>query len=488
MKSDAKGKDNLTDLVERYNAENPLVREGDRVLISVSGGPDSVALFFVLKELSQRLNFQIACFHLEHGLRGERSLSDQRFVQELCNGSGIVFHTENVRVTEERKKKESLEEAARRVRFDRLHSICEREGFGTIATGHTLDDNVETILLRLLSGTGPCGFRGILPKNGMVIHPLLCVTKQQVLGFLNESRIPFRVDETNSSNEFLRNRIRNRVMPLLQEINGSFREHILNFSRIIQEEDELLTSWTEGFLQRTLKMPAVDRMTLDGAAFASLPDALRRRVIIECVNRVLHRVRPGEKACIPFNTLTRLTGRTTEGNKTLYSNELFSIKTEYGSFVFEKKVVGRRLTEYLYIVKHPGETLFIREIGQSITFFLQDSVDGFEDNSIYADCDRIGFPILVRSRREGDRIELKNSGRKKLKSIFIDDKLPRVMRDSVPVLESRGEVAGVFRSLYGRCNRVAERFRVSDRTKKVLVCTLQPQQTQAACGQEPWKK
>jgi tRNA(Ile)-lysidine synthase len=464
--------DFLVELVRRFCAENKLLETGERLLVAVSGGPDSVALLHVMADLSKELGFSLACFHLEHGLRGGESLTDQKFVGELCGKMGIRFFTQNVDVQSQKQKGESIEEACRRIRYETLHTTCEREGFGKIATGHTLDDNIETIIFRLISGTGPRGFSGIFPVSGRVIHPLLCVTKEQVVEFLNTMEAEYRIDSTNLSDDFSRNMIRNRVLPLFEEINANFKEHILSLSQILKEEDALLSTQTNEFLRKAIRNRVNGKIEIDLTQFCVLPDSLKRRVIIECVQGLTFCACFQKRSYLPFRSLDGIIKDKLETNKTLYQNELFRIRKEYESLVFEKRVVAPVFQTYLYTARSPEETIHIHEIKKSVRFSLRDSVDVFEEKRIYIDFDTIDFPIIVRSRKSGDRIELESVGRKKLKSIFIDDKVPVVLREMVPVLESKGRIVGVFRSMYGKSNRVAKGYGVTEKTVRVLVCEL----------------
>jgi len=464
--------DFLVELVRRFCVENRLLETGENLLIAVSGGPDSVALLHIMAELSKELGFSLACFHLEHGLRGSESLADQQFVGMLCDKMGIRFFTQNVDVRRKRQKGESLEEACRRIRFETLHAVCEREGFVKIATGHTLDDNIETIIFRLISGSGPRGFSGIFPVSGKVIHPLLCLTKEQVIDFLNTMGAEYRIDSTNFSNDFSRNMIRNRVLPLFGELNAHFKEHILSLSQILREEDALLSTQTNEFLRKAVRNRVNGKIEIALTQFSALPNSLKRRVIMECIQQLTFSACFQKRSYLPFRSLEGIIKDKLETNKTIYQNELFRIRKEYESLVFEKRVVAPVFQTYLYTAGGPEETVYIHEIKQSIHFSLRDSVDVFEKERIYIDLDAIDFPIIVRSRRSGDRIELERIGRKKLKSIFIDDKVPVVLREMVPILESKGRIVGVFRSLYGKSNRVAKGYRVTEKTGRVLVCEL----------------
>jgi len=476
MQSMSESKDDQKHLVEEvklFCVKNNLLGSGDRVLIAVSGGPDSTALLHILLYLTEELSFTVAVFHLEHGLRGVESLEDQRFVRELCRDMGIDFYTQNVDVRNERVRGESIEETARRVRFTHLLATSDAIGYNKIATGHTLDDNIETILFRLVSGTGPTGFSGMQPRHGRVIHPLLCVTKNQILHFLHTKSACYRIDRSNLREDFYRNKIRHNVIPLLKDINDKYREHIFNLARIVSEEDDLLNKQAEKLLAKAIRICKNGKIAIDVATFQKFPDTLKRRIIIKSVQKLTSSDAFFKKSYLPFKTVEHLARDDLKRNKILYSNTLYSIRKEYDVLLFEKKIVTPAIQKYLYTVQSSEKKLYIREIRGYINFSLRKQIAFFEKNTIYLDYDVLDFPMYVRNRRKGDRIELEKTGRKKIKEIFINDKLPRNLREAVPILESKGDIIGVFCFFYGKYNRVAKKYKITNKTKKVLVCELE---------------
>jgi tRNA(Ile)-lysidine synthase len=405
-------------------------------------------------------------------LRGVESLEDQRFVGELCRDLGVDFYTQSVDIRNERVRGESIEETARRVRFTNLLTTSEAMGYNKIATGHTLDDNIETILFRLISGTGPTGFSGIQPQQGRLIHPLLCVTKDQILHFLHTENARYRIDRSNLSEDFYRNRIRHSVIPLLKDINSKYREHIMNFARIVGEEDNLLKSQAEEALRKAIRTLENGKIAIHVETFQKLPDALKRRIIISCVQKLTSTDAFFKQSYLPFNIVDRLARNDLKRNNILYNSKLYCIRKEYDLLLFEKKIVIPAFQKYLYTVQRSEKMVHIHEIGGCINFSLHERIVLFEKNSIYLDYDVLDFPMYIRNRRKGDRIELDKIGRKKIKEIFINDKLPRNLREAVPILVSKIDIVGVFCSLYGKHNRVANNYKVTDKTKRVLVCEL----------------
>ncbi len=477
----------MTGIVEKikyYCNRHDLLHSEDRILLAVSGGPDSVALLHIMCCVLPEYRLHIEVAHLEHGLRGEASREDQRFVQELCKRLGIRFHTKGVDVFHAREKIESVEEAARRFRLEYLYGLLRQFGFDSIATGHTRDDNVETIIFRLLSGTGPSGFSGIRPRCGRIIHPMLNCTKSELKKYLASGNHAFRIDHTNYCVSYRRNKIRREIIPRFNEINSRSSEHVLNLAQIIHEEDQLMNAEAARILDSLKKNNGCliagsyrmgresERICIDVREYTRLSDAMKRRVILLAFDTLCRDDSFLQKPYIPFVVLEDLVKQPLERNKILYHNELFRIRKEYENIVFEKKVVCSFNKGYLYRVKHFDSSINIEEIGREIRFELKESVSSFKKNKIYFDFNKLVLPIHIRNRVQGDRISLPNVGMKKLKTLFINDKVPSEMRYLVPIIVSDEEIAGVFCSLYGKLNRVSVNHCVSEQTVKILVCEL----------------
>ena len=173
-----------------------------------------------------------------------------------------------------------------------------------------------------------------------------------------------------------------------------------------------------------------------------------------------------------FKVIDNLARRMINGNKIYYQNNNVTIRKEYRSLIFQKRVVDDIKKKYLYHVDFNHKKIIIREIGREVDFSVRDSVSRFEDNKLYLDLDKVRFPILIRSRKSGDHIRLRNLGVKKLKTIFINDKVPRDRRDKVPNIVINDEIAGIFSIYYGKKNRIAEGYMISESTRKILICEL----------------
>jgi tRNA(Ile)-lysidine synthase len=478
MTPEGKGEENdkIQEGVEEFCIRNGLLKRNDRILLAVSGGPDSTAMLHLFIGFRKAFDLTLAVAHVHHGLRGSDADEDQFFVKCMARELGIPFYTERLHLPSQRTKGESPEEAARRLRFRYLFEIMQRRGFNKIAAGHTLEDNIETMLYRLASGTGPVGAAGILPMSGPVIHPLLEVNKRRILSYLDKRCINYRFDRTNDDLNIPRNRIRHEILPLLNSINRCSIEHFRNFFELLREENSLLDRLTAEALAEVLEYRSEDEYRVHYASFMRQELALRRRVVMKILEELAVGGQPYRRHYLQHGVLDFVVKAPPGKNMTLYQSREISIRKEYESLVFEKRVVDTRAGGYLYKVREIDKPLVLPEIGKELLFSIQDSSD-FEKNRLsrerfFLDYDKILLPLLVRSRRPGDRIALHGVGHKKLKDIFIDQKVRAVLRDLVPVLECEDEVIAVLCSLYGRDNRVAEGCRVTNRTVHVLVGEL----------------
>lgn len=276
---------------ERKLAETNLIRQSEKLLVACSGGPDSVALFYLLWALRRRWKLRLALLYYHHGLRRGAD-TDRNFVKSLARRHGIPYFDKKGNVRREaRKEKESLEEAARKARYRFFCETAERQKFKKIVLAHHLDDQAETVLMRILQGTGLRGLTGIQPKLqiGKVtfVRPLLEFSKQAILAFLKSEKIKFRYDRTNHHVKFLRNRIRRELLPRIKKtINPRAAEALARIPVIVREEMKLLdgmedTAWQQAFLRRQS-----GKIYLKRGAFAKFSSPLQFRLLNRAIKKI----------------------------------------------------------------------------------------------------------------------------------------------------------------------------------------------------------
>ena len=251
MKQRQDGKAILNGLFDTVKRDG-LISDGDSVLVAFSGGADSVALLLMLNALKEKLNIEIFAAHLNHGIRGEEADRDERFCLDLCKRLGIPFDAGHVSVPDESERTgEGLEECARRLRYAFLSKCAEKHGCTKIATAHHADDNVETVLLHLIRGSGLSGLVGIQQKRNNIIRPLLGLRKKELLAYLDGIGQGYVVDSTNSDVKMTRNKIRHELLETLYEINPRADAAILNMGRLVDGDNKYLTSLAEEIDKRS---------------------------------------------------------------------------------------------------------------------------------------------------------------------------------------------------------------------------------------------
>lgn len=391
----------------RFIRERDMIAAGDTVICAVSGGTDSVALLFGLYLLREKLEIHLEAAHFNHRLRGEESDRDEAFVRAFCGRYEIPLHVGCGTVTAGKK---GLEAAARDARYAFLRGLN-----GKIATAHTADDNAETVLMHLVRGTGLKGLGGIAPVRGNVIRPMLTVTRQETEAFLEAWCLSHVEDSSNQTDDFFRNRIRRRVMPLLRAENPRLAENLSQMALRLREDEELLAAQA-GF--ETL--PTVE-------VLKSMPAARRSRVLerflrqsgvkepeeshIALAEALLFSDKPSARACFPGGvTITRNYDR---------------LEALVGAAPLETAALPC-----------PGEVALpgLRVICTPATEIVN-TADTF--TVIPAGC------LTLRPRQSGDTIRL-SGGTKSLKKLFIDRKIPAAERLRIPVLCDERGVLGVY--------------------------------------------
>ncbi len=384
------------------------LQKNDRVICGVSGGADSIALLFALYLLREKLDITLEAAHFNHGLRGRESDEDQAFVEAFCRRYEIPLHIGHGNVTAGKK---GLEAAAREARYAFFSTLP-----GIIATAHTADDNGETMLMHLIRGTGLKGLGGIAPRRGNVIRPMLSVTRQEVLAFLKEYSLTYREDSSNASDDFLRNRLRHHVMPLLQQENPRLAENLSAAAIRLRQDNEVLEAMAAG------ELPPVTQLRQ-----MALP--LRRRYLSAFLER------SGVKEPESDHILL--------AEKLVFSQKPSAKANFPGGIVICRKYDRLEKQDPVMqclpqILPCPG-SLELPDLGLRIAAeYAEASVLQWDTFTV---CPQ--GTLIVRTRQAGDSIRL-SGGRKSLKALYIDRKIPAQERDRIPVVADDAGVLGAW--------------------------------------------
>lgn len=443
-----------------------MITSGDHIVVGVSGGADSVTLLHILNDLKDRLNLTLTVAHLDHMIRGEASKKEGEFVRALADrlGSACVIEQRDVRA-HKKQKGLSLQEAARAVRYEFFQDVVRQTGAHRIALGHTADDQAETVLMRLLRGASLKGLSGIPPvRDGIIIRPLLHVTRQEIEAYLHDAAIPYVPDQSASETHYVRNKIRHELLPLLRkEYNPRIITTLSHSADTLREDETVL----EEELERIAAACMVKRQDEISCSLedlkkhsSSFHGRLLRKIISELkgdtrglsfkhVSAVLHLI----EAQGP-SRVVQLPGG-------------WCVWREYDNLIFTR--LARNVKSYQYTLKTLPDSLTIPELGRTLSFRMEQPGDEQTDlkHTVAAcallDYDEIEWPLVVRNWHPGDRFYPLGLGRsKKIKDFFSDGKIPLRERHRVPLLLSGERIAWV-------CGcRIDDRFKVKPQTRAVL--------------------
>ncbi len=454
-----------------------MVSKGECLLLAVSGGADSTCLLHVMLSLKEELGIKLHVAHLDHQLRGEESDADAAYVVRLSDSLDIPCTVSKADVRGYQKKHRlSLEEAAREVRYDFLSETAAAVGADIIAIGHTLDDQVETIMLHIIRGSGIAGLVGLNAKserllNGYqlnIIRPLLEISREETQQYCLEHNLMARVDSSNQSLSMLRNRIRLKLLPELKKYNPGFVESLLRNSAIAADEIAFLDSEAEKVWDLAVKEQD-DIIILDKERFGALPDALKRHLLRVAIKRLLGTLKDIEERHI--GEITGVLGKQAGKYINLPYGLIFAV--EYGRYLLGSDI--KALCPFPEIfgeseVNIPGVTVISGWFIE--TSIAEKMVAGDSDNEFtaFVDFDKTGGSLIVRSRLEGDRFQpLGFDTPKRLNRFMIDLKIPQSWRERVPLvcchgqgLPAHGQIAWVAGY------RIDDRYRVTDKTKRIL--------------------
>jgi tRNA(Ile)-lysidine synthase len=458
----------MLDFVRQHH----LLADSDRILVAVSGGPDSVALLHLLLDLRDEFSLYLEVAHLQHGIRGEEAKQDARFVAELAESLKLPFHLKEIDLPRMKSNagRGNLEAWAREERFRFFAEVARERKLDKVATAHTQDDQAETVLMWLLRGTGMKGLGGMSPVHRhrvatgdstdtlTVIRPLLEVSKTEIVEYLDERKLNYRVDRSNLDSSLLRNWIRLELLPKIQQrVGRGFSARLSHQAELLRDEDSLLAE-----LARKSYEGMHDSNSLSRGAVLREPKALQRRILRHWIGRTRGHLRGLE--FVHIDELLRLIKEgPSQGRMSIPGG--WELVREYETLKLAKASRSLKRICYTYELSI-GTVLPIPEAGIQLYSEQVDSSFGpMPTGPMEALFDLEALPrrLVVRNFRPGDRFEpFGMSGHKKVKHLFIDKKVPLSVRASLPLLATGAEVLWI--PGYGR----SDIARLTDKTTSVL--------------------
>lgn len=426
----------MLDRVQGAIHAHHMLSPSDRILVAVSGGPDSIALLHLLRAL----HYDIVVAHLDHLTRNGESTEDAAFVEKLARGLNLPFVSEQRSVESNAAgSRESFEQTARMARYVFFGNVAHAHDCSAIATGHNADDVAETVLWRMLRGTSVDGIAGIPPvrllDGARIVRPLIACTRNEIEDYLSSEAIPFRTDSSNEDRRFLRNRIRHELLPLLQrEYNPKVNEALVRLAALARDDATVMAELLEPFLDACETDDGIDRKQFAEAPNAS--EALQRRAIHTFAQR--HGIDPSFERTEAARHFI-LSGRT-------------GAQLDLGGGA----IINTRTSTRFLRADGPEQSVELSVPGETIAFGMRFVARILERRpavpwSTYCtpsrqvfDADILGNTVCIRARSDGDRFTpLGMKGTRKLQDYFVDTGIPRDERDHIPIVEAGGKVAWI---------------------------------------------
>lgn len=455
--------------IQKFTKKHNLISPGDRIVAAVSGGPDSVFMLHYLLRVRKFMNLSISMVHLHHGIRGEEADEDAAFCKKIAQTYNLPYleiHQDVPGVA--RKKKLSIEEAGRLARLSAYRKAIKKFSATAVATGHTADDQAETVLMKIITGTGKVGLSGIHPNyESYVIRPILSITREEIINYLRCESIDFRIDRTNLQSDYLRNRVRKELIPLIKNrFNPNVVESLCRLARVSREELKFLDENTRFYLDHHVKISG-NYVRIEIPPLGSLSPYFLKHILrkaMEAAGADLRDINFTHTENL-YQLLYKITSSSIE-----LPGGLKAFR-EYDSLVITRKKIQPPEKPPAVEIKFPGEYV-LKELQMVIRGKLSKDVPvNFEGvpYTAYFDADLLSpGKLTLRTRQSGDRFcPLGMSGEKKLNDFFIDEKIPKNERNRVPLLVFNDEIVWVVGI------RPSDKFKVRLNTKRVLVVQIE---------------
>jgi tRNA(Ile)-lysidine synthase len=450
---------NIIHFINRYN----LVQKGDKLLIAFSGGADSLFALHFFNKFKSKYGIELFAFHINHSLRGKESDEDEMFCKLFSDKMGIQFNSVKVNVKEFAKnKKESIEEAARNLRYEKLHEYAKTISATKIVTAHNLNDNTETILLNLFRGSGLSGASGIPIQRQNIIRPLLSTSKEDIVAYLNRNKIQYRVDSSNLENDFTRNFLRNEIIPKIKEkINPAIDINLLRFSEIVTESNIVINNLAEDISEKYITI------TESGIEISNLikndrADEFFNISVRKAIEKYFN-IKP------TFSDISKLKSffNLQVGSRIDLSEKITAIRERNFVLLISKNECEE--IEVLYNI-NLNEQIEINEYLFSVEEVEKSEIQFSEDKNIeFINGDKLKFPLTIRKWRIGDKFQpIGLKGTKKISDFLTEAKVDSIDKKNQLVLLNEDTIIWVFNY------RLNESVKITSETKRILKLLVRP--------------
>lgn len=440
-----------------------LIQKGDKIVVGLSGGPDSVCLLHILNRMKEEWNLEIYAAHLNHQIRGIEAQKDAFYISRLCEELGITFFIKSINVPEYCEKNGvSIEEGARQLRYEMFYEIKNNTRANKIAIGHNLNDQAETILMRMMRGTGLQGLKGIeYIRDGVIIRPILDVERYDIEEYCKQNKLNPRIDQTNLESIYTRNKIRLELIPYMKDnFNSNVIESIVRMGNSLRSDNDYLETEAVNKFNEVSNLKS-DSVELKLNEYINLHNSIKVRVLRNSIKHIL-----GDTNFIDqrhIDDIIELEDESKIDKMINLPRGVFVYRKKDSLIITTKEIVIEDI-EFCYNIPSNG-FIKVKEIGMVIETQVI-SVDKYKmsksDKSCkWFDFNKIKGGIVVRNRKAGDKIKLPG-GSKKIKDLFIDIKVPKEDRSKIPVIADEQGILSVGGL------RHSENYKIDSDTKEVL--------------------
>ncbi len=454
--------------LETINAHK-MIKTGNRVIVAVSGGPDSMCLLHLLHTHRDMLDINLCVAHLDHMFRGEESHQDALFVEDFCRENGIQFIGECVNVPRYIEKTGlSPEDAARRVRYAFFEKVRSKYNAQKVALGHNRNDHEETVLMNIFRGTGLEGLVGIEPVRGNYIRPLIDVPRQSIEFYLDKHQIKYRIDRTNLTTDYFRNTLRLELIPLIQQkYCPNLGDSLRRLADIARQDFSYIYDAVETAWEDSVKF-GQGVVIINIRKYSAMHVSIQRHIVRKAVHYLTGDVKDFEYR--HTLNLADFIQNASSGSRIDLPKGILGQK-DYETFKLTLKKAHKKISDYSYILPMTG-SLMIMETGMEIQTRVKNrhKYKLIKSNPLIAqlDCDKIKGNLIVRNRRPGDRfVPLGSKYFKKLQDFFTDCKVPKMQRDMLPIIEDSEKIVWIGGL------RIDDRCKITENTRNVLLLKLE---------------
>ncbi|WP_432667495.1 tRNA lysidine(34) synthetase TilS [Wukongibacter baidiensis] len=449
-----------------------LIEKNEGVVVGVSGGPDSICLLHLLWRLCEELSLKIFVVHLDHQFRGIEAKKDAEYVEEICEKIGVKSYIFSYDVNKYSKEKGiTFEEAGRELRYKLFDKVAKETGATKIAVAQNRNDQAETVLMRLMRGSGLEGLTAIgYKRDGKIIRPLLDITRQEIEDYCEENNLKPRIDKTNLETIYTRNKIRLELIPYIENnFNSRVIDALWRSSNLLRDDSDYLAKAAAKELKNITISNNSNNYSLDLEKFGMLHISMKRRVLRRVIDEVKGNLK--DISLKHIEGIIKLTNRNNVGSKIDLPGHIIvelgynSIDVKTEKFIKEK--IKNRDFEYkLYM----DETTPLEALNASMKVEIVSSSDRHNStegrNTIFLDYDKVKGGLFIRNRKDGDKFQpLGMKGTKKIKDYFIDQKIPKEIRNEIPILCDEKGIIWIVGY------RMSENYKIDIKTDKVIKIT-----------------